>query len=67
MKADQIIENVKKMSEIHYREGESDARDRLAYRVGLLEGKLMELCAELDTKEEVIKNLELEIIAIKSN
>lgn len=65
MKADQIIENIKKMSEIHYREGQADARDRLAYRVGLLEGKVIELLTQLDIKDEIIKNLELEIIAIK--
>lgn len=43
-----IINSIKQTSDIHYREGQ--AEDRLAYRVGMLEQKIRELCAFHDER-----------------
>ena len=43
-----IINSIKQTSEIHYPVG--NAADRLAYRVGMLESKIRELCAFHDSR-----------------
>ena len=43
-----IINSIKQTSEIHYPDGH--AADRLAYRVGMLESKIRELCAFHDSR-----------------
>ena len=42
MNSDYIINSIKQISDIHYRDGQSE--DRLAYRVGMLETKIREIC-----------------------
>lgn len=42
MNPEYIINSIKQISDIHYRDGQSE--DRLAYRVGMLETKIRELC-----------------------
>ena len=48
MNPEYIINSIKQTSDIHYREGQ--AEDRLAYRVGMLESKIRELCAFHDAR-----------------
>jgi hypothetical protein len=59
MNPEYIINSIKQISDIHYRDGQ--AEDRLAYRVGMLESKIRELCAfyeeRLAFKENEIKTL----------
>ena len=43
-----IINSIKQISDIHYRDGQ--AEDRLAYRVGMLESKIREICAFHDAR-----------------
>ena len=43
-----IINSIKQISDIHYRDGQ--AEDRLAYRVGMLESKIREICAFHDSR-----------------
>lgn len=56
MNPEYIINSIKQISDIHYRDGQSE--DRLAYRVGMLESKIREICA---FHEERIKFLQEEI------
>lgn len=56
MNPDYIINSIKQTSDIHYRDGQSE--DRLAYRVGMLESKIREICA---FHEERIKFYQEEI------
>ena len=48
MNPEYIINSIKQTSDIHYRDGQ--AEDRLAYRVGMLEQKIRELCAFHDSR-----------------
>ena len=48
MNPEYIINSIKQTSDIHYPEG--NAADRLAYRVGMLESKIRELCAFHDSR-----------------
>jgi len=61
MNPEYIINSIKQISDIHYRNGETV--DRLAYRVGMLETKIREICA---FHEERIKFLENEITTLMS-
>lgn len=54
MNPDYIINSIKQISDIHYRNGE--AVDRLAYRVGLLESKLREVCNFHEERIEFLQN-----------
>jgi hypothetical protein len=60
MNPEYIINSIKQISEIHYRAGE--AEDRLAYRVGMLEAKIRELC---NAHEDRVKFLKDEINSLK--
>lgn len=60
MSPEYIINSIKQISEINYRNGEN--ADRLAYRVGLLESKIRELCF---VHEERVKFLKEEILTLK--
>ena len=54
MNADYLIANAKQTSAVMYRDGV--AEDRLAYRVGLLEVYIKQLCITIkDREEEIIK------------
>jgi hypothetical protein len=54
MNADYLIANAKQTSDVMYRDGV--AEDRLAYRVGLLEVYIKQLCITIkDREEEIIK------------
>lgn len=60
MNADYLIANAKQTSDVMYRDGV--AEDRLAYRVGLLEVYIKQLCITIkDREEEIIK------LSIKNN
>lgn len=48
MNPEYIINSIKQTSEIHYPDG--NAADRLAYRVGMLESKIRELCSFHDAR-----------------
>jgi hypothetical protein len=54
MNPEYIINSIKQISDIHYRNGE--AVDRLAYRVGLLESKLREVCNFHEERIEFLQN-----------
>jgi len=54
MNPEYIINSIKQISDIHYRDGE--AVDRLAYRVGLLESKLREVCNFHEERIEFLQN-----------
>lgn len=56
MNSEYIINSIKQISDIHYRDGQSE--DRLAYRVGMLETKIREICNHY---EDRIKFLQEEI------
>lgn len=46
--AEQIIKTIDDIARQHYREGQADQTDRLAYQVGLLQGKVRELVGILN-------------------
>lgn len=46
MNADYLIEHAKQTSDVTYRDGV--AVDRLAYRVGMLEGYIRQLCWQIE-------------------
>lgn len=50
MNPEYIINSIKQTSEIHYRDGQ--AEDRLAYRVGMLESKIREICNIMQYQSE---------------
>jgi hypothetical protein len=54
MNPEYIINSIKQISDIHYRNGET--ADRLAYRVGLLESKLREVCNFHEERIEFLQN-----------
>jgi len=55
MNADYLIANAKQTSDVMYRDGV--AEDRLAYRVGLLEVYIKQLCITIKDREEEIIEL----------
>ena len=60
MNPDYIINSVKQISDIHFRSGETS--DRLAYRVGMLEQKIREICIIMNIRSEEHK---AEVTALK--
>ena len=60
MNPDYIINSVKQISDIHFRSGETS--DRLAYRVGMLEQKIREICTMMQIQSEDHK---AEVTALK--
>ena len=61
MNPEYIINSIKQISDIHYRDGQSE--DRLAYRVGMLETKIREICNHY---EDRIKFLQEEITYLRN-
>jgi len=55
MNADYLIANAKQTSDVMYRDGV--AEDRLAYRVGLLEVYIKQLCITIKDREKEIIDL----------
>jgi hypothetical protein len=60
MNPEYIINSIKQTADIHYRDGENV--DRLAYRVGMLEAKIRELCNAHDDRVKFLKD---EILSLK--
>ena len=60
MNPEYIINSIKQTSEIHYRNGENV--DKLAYRVGMLESKIREICTMMQIQSEDHK---AEVTALK--
>ena len=60
---DYIITAIDHAARTHYRDDETDRSDRLAYQVGLLQGKVRELCRLLDNANDEIKQLQIDLIA----
>lgn len=61
--SEHIITSINQIAHTHYRDGEADRADRLAYQVGLLQGKIRELCRIYDDAKDEIKQLQMELIA----
>ena len=61
--SEHIINSINQIAHQHYRNDESDRADRLAYQVGLLQGKVRELCRIYENAQDEIKQLQLELIA----
>lgn len=61
--AEHIINSIDHIARTHYREGDADRADRLAYQVGLLQGKVRELCQVYQNAQDEIKQLQIELIA----
>ena len=59
--ADDMIKAAEEIAHQHYREPGKDDQFRLAYQVGMLNGKIRELCQLLNLSNERIKELEDEI------
>ena len=62
--AEYYLHNAQQASLVMYREGV--AEDRLAFRVGMLEGYIRQLCMKLNELEEFCANGELEILNLKT-
>jgi len=60
MNPEYIINSIKQTSDIHYRDGQ--AEHRLAYRVGMLEQKIREICTMMQIQSEDHK---AEVTALK--
>jgi len=60
MNPEYLINSIKQISDIHFRDGE--AVDRLAYRVGMLESKIREICNIMQYQSEDHK---AEVTALK--
>ena len=52
-----IIKTIDDMARTHYRQGEADRTDRLAYQVGLLNGKIRELAQLLNSALQEIDEI----------
>lgn len=50
MNPEYIINSIKQTADIHYRNGENV--DKLAYRVGMLESKIREICTMMQIQSE---------------
>jgi hypothetical protein len=57
---DLIINAIDHAARTHYRDGESDRADRLAYEVGALRGRIRELCRLMQNMHEEIEQLKLD-------
>lgn len=62
-----IIASAEQIARQHYREPGVDDQFRLAYQVGLLNGKIRELCQLLNNSNDYIKQLENEISYANGN
>ena len=59
--AETIINAIDHAARTHYREGEADRSDRLAYEVGALRSKVREVCRLLQLANEEIEILKMEL------
>lgn len=59
--AEYIINAIDHSARTHYQDGETV--DRLSYQVGMLQGKIRELCQIYENAQDEIKQLQLELIA----
>lgn len=57
---DHIINSIDHAARTHYRNGEADQVDRLAYEVGMLRGKVRELCRLMQDMNQEIEQLKLD-------
>ena len=55
MNAQDFIDNARRSSEVMYRDGV--AEDRLAFRVGMLEGYVRQLCNIINNCDTELKNI----------
>ena len=60
-----IIRTIKQTADQHYRDA-SESADRLAYQVGMLQGKIIELCVYLENAHDEIKSLQNDITHLKT-
>ena len=60
MNADKIISQVALQASTIYQD--ADARDRLAFQVGMLQGQIRDLCYQLEINQEQVKVLNLQIL-----
>jgi len=60
MNAEYLINHAKQTSDIAYRD--AVAEDRLAYRVGMLEGYIKTLCQEIENHKDEILALNRQLI-----
>lgn len=60
MNADKIISQVALRASTIYQD--ADARDRLAFQVGMLQGQIRDLCYQLEINQEQVKVLNLQIL-----
>ena len=60
-----IIKSCDNYAKQHFRD--DDDTGRLAYQVGMLQAKIIELCTYLDNAQDEIKELQNEIIQLKAH
>ena len=65
MRSQDIITSIQEMSEITYTNRPAD--ERLAFRVGMLQSQIIQLCIEIDEKNVQINELQKEIMWLKKN
>lgn len=61
--ADYIINKIAQDSSLLFKDGEP--RDRLSYQVGMLQGKIRELCYIVNLHEELISEIKQQLDSIK--
>lgn len=62
--AEDIIKSCDDLARHHYREDGQDVY-RLAYEIGLLRGKIKELCTRIEGSQSEIKQLQLDIMQLE--
>ena len=60
-----IIDALESIAAQHFREGDKDRVERLAYHVGLLNGKVRELCNLVNTCMETLEITNAELQALE--
>lgn len=65
MRSKEIIDSIEEISVITYQG--RPAEDRLAFRVGMLQSQIIQLCIELEEKEKQLNEIQKEIMWIKKN
>jgi hypothetical protein len=62
MDSEYIINSIDQIAKQHYRDGEADRSDRLAYQVGLLQSKIREICHAYGNAMNEIKQIQIELM-----
>lgn len=62
MNIEYILESIEDFGYQHYRNGEVDRTERLAFEVGLLRSKLREFSFIIDSQSDEIETLRLELL-----